>query len=200
MKFSFPLGWSVGLWMLGISMGWGHPGHEVVVGSGGFAVGFLHPLSGLDHLLAMVAVGLWAGQLGGRAVWIVPLSFVGAMLLGGVLGFSVGAPFWVESGIALSVFFLGLAVALAWKLPVFVPAGLVALFALAHGMAHGAEMPAGSSPEAYAAGFALATAGLHAAGLGLGLLLSRIPRRPVLRSLGGAVALCGAVLFVLTLA
>lgn len=158
---------------------------------GGFASGFAHPLLGADHLLAMLAVGVWARQQGGRAVWAIPTAFVAAMLLGGALALNgVGLPF-VEQGIAVSVVLMGLVVATALRLPTVVGAGLVGLFAIFHGHAHGSEMPLAASAAGYAAGFVVATALLH----GLGVLAADLGRRgPALlvRAAGACVALSGA--------
>jgi urease accessory protein len=139
---------------------WGHPAD---------AAGFVHPFTGLDHLLAMLAVGLWAAQLGGRWVWAVPLAFVGSMALGGALGFGgVKLPF-VEPMIAASVLVFGLLVALRVQLRVSGLA-LAGVFALFHGIAHAAEIPWEVSRIVYSAGFVSATALLHAVGVGLGML------------------------------
>ncbi|MGE0714063.1 MAG: HupE/UreJ family protein [Alphaproteobacteria bacterium] len=146
---------------------------------GGLAHGFMHPLGGLDHVLAMVAVGLFAAHLGGRALWAVPAAFVVMMAAGGALGMAgVGLPA-VETAIALSVLVLGAAVALRAAPTTAVAMGLVGFFAIFHGFAHGAELPDGVSGLAYAAGFAAATALLHAAGIALGLAVGRF---------GGAIA------------
>jgi urease accessory protein len=156
--------------------------------------GFGHPFSGLDHILAMVAVGLFAANLGGRAMWLVPASFVSMMSVGGMLGIAgVNVPF-VEIGIALSVIVLGAAVALRWNVPVVSAMALVGFFAIFHGHAHGAEMPADASGLAYAIGFTLATAILHALGIGLGLGIGAIARNHMPRVAqvgGGAMALAG---------
>ncbi|MBI3830954.1 MAG: HupE/UreJ family protein [Planctomycetes bacterium] len=166
-----------------------HPGHDV----NGFATGLAHPVAGLDHILAMVAVGLWAAQMGGRAVWAIPAAFVGVMVCGGALGMAgVEMPF-VESGILASVLVLGLLIAAAAKLPLYASLPLVGVFALCHGHAHGAEMAAGASSLDFSAGFVIATAGLHLAGLGLGALLKVKAPSFALRAAGGAVA-AGAVL------
>jgi urease accessory protein len=134
----------------------------------GFTAGFAHPLGGADHLMAMVAIGLWAGLMGGRAAWALPLAFLSAMAVGGGLGMmGVGLPM-VEAGIAGSVIVLGALVALAVRPPLAVGLGLAALFGLAHGHAHGAEMLDGAGAATYAAGFLLATAGLHAIGWAFG--------------------------------
>lgn len=159
----------------------------------GFMDGLDHPLHGLDHLLAMIAVGLWAAQLGGRAVWAVPASFVGVMALGGFMGAAGWNLPMVETGILLSVFLLGLLLVFAVRLPLWAGSGLVAFFALFHGYAHGAEMPHGASSALYAGGFVLATAALHSVGIGLGLALKNVPFAPALRIAGGMVLVGGAV-------
>src|SRR5690242_5509352 len=123
-------------------MAWAHPGHDAAVG---FSQGFIHPLTGLDHILAMVAVGMFAANLGGRALWAVPLTFVGVMAVGGALGVAGVAIPMVEIGIAASVIVLGLAVTLRWKAPVAAEMALVGAFAIFHGHAHGAAMPVEAS-------------------------------------------------------
>jgi len=164
-----------------------HPGHD----AGTFLAGAQHPLSGADHVLAMVAVGLWAAQLGGRAAWAMPASFVGAMLLGGAVG-AAGLPFpAVEPMILASIVVLGALVALMARLPLVAAAPIVALFGMAHGWAHGAEGPQ-AGLLAYAAGFALVTAALHGLGLALGRGLGAL----ALRGLGAATAVAGLALAV----
>ena len=168
--------------------------HTGVGDAHGFAHGFLHPIGGLDHVLAMVAVGIFAANLGGRALWAVPASFVALMAFGGFLGMAgIDLPF-VELGIALSVVALGGAVALGWKnWPLDAAMALVGVFALFHGHAHGAEMPEAASGAAYAAGFMLATATLHLVGIGIGLAIGKVgahaPR--VIQALGAVVAVAG---------
>ncbi|MBV9066587.1 MAG: HupE/UreJ family protein, partial [Methylobacteriaceae bacterium] len=131
----------------------------------GIAHGFMHPLSGADHVLAMVAVGLFAARLGGRALWLVPLSFVAMMVFGGVLGIAgVDLPY-VEIAIGLSVVVLGLVVAAQVNPPLAIAMAVVGSFAIFHGHAHGAEMPETASGLAYGAGFVIATALLHAIGI-----------------------------------
>ena len=160
----------------------------------GFMHGFLHPLSGLDHMLAMIAVGLFAARLGGKAFWAVPLAFVAMMVVGGTMGMNgIGLPY-VEFGIAASVIVLGAAVALGFSLPVSVAMGLVGFFAVFHGHAHGAEMPVDATGFNYGLGFVFATALLHCAGLGLGLAISRatVSRHSGLVKLtGAAMAVAG---------
>jgi len=170
--------------------------HTGIGAAGGFAHGFWHPVGGLDHVLAMVAVGAFAVRLGGRAVWLVPAAFVAMMAVGGFAGLEgVQLPF-VETAIALSVMVLGLAVAFQWKLPVAAASALVGLFAIFHGHAHGSEVPVDASGLTYAAGFMLATAALHVAGIGLGLAVGRIGARSrlALQASGGAMALAGVAL------
>jgi urease accessory protein len=164
-----------------------HPGH----GGATFAAGLLHPLSGLDHILAMVAVGLLAARRGGRALIVWPLAFVGAMLAGYGLGLLQPGVIPVQPGIFASVIVLGALAASSIEAPT--PAGvvLIAVFGLCHGYAHGSEAPAGAG-AGFPLGFAIATAGLHGAGVALGLMLRRRPA--VLRALGGAVALGGMAL------
>lgn len=161
----------------------------------GFMHGFAHPVSGLDHIIAMVMVGVFAWQLGGRALWLVPVTFVLVMALGGLLGVAgIGVPH-VETGIALSVALLGAVVALGIKAPVVAAMGLVGLFAIFHGHAHGAEMPEDAGGLAYAAGFMIATALLHVASIGIGLLIGRAGERHgrvVVRTAGGLAAVAGA--------
>ncbi|MFV3372418.1 HupE/UreJ family protein [Pseudomonas sp. NY15435] len=164
-----------------------HPGH----GDHGLIAGIAHPITGLDHLLAMVAVGLWAAQQQGAARLALPCTFVGTMLIGGLLGFEgLEIPF-METGIAASVLALGLCVALAVRPPLFLAMGATALFALAHGVAHGLELPDLSSPWLYAAGFVGATAALHAAGYGLVRVLPQAAA-PLIRFAGLASAGAGA--------
>ncbi len=144
-----------------------HPGHECP----GLMNGLMHPLGGLDHIIAMVAVGLLAARLGGRALWLVPASFVAAMAAGGLVGMAgVGLPY-AETGIALSVVVLGAVAAFGVAMPVAVAMGLVAFFAVFHGYAHGIEMPETASGLAYGVGFVAATALLHGIGIGLGLAI-----------------------------
>src|SRR5262245_2149935 len=171
-----------------------HTGMEHAVS---FASGFKHPWTGLDHMLAMVAVGLWAGLVGGRALWAWPVAFVGVMVAGGLAGIA-GVPLpMAEPGILASVIVLGLMVLAAARLPVWAGAALVALFAVVHGHAHGAELPAEGAAAPYFAGFVLATAALHALGLGLAYAASGGRGRMLLRGAGAAVAVAGIALAVI---
>ena len=171
--------------------------HTGVGDTSGFSHGFVHPLTGIDHLLAMMMVGVFAWQLGGRALWLVPLTFVLVMAIGGAFGVAgVSIPF-VETGIALSVIVLGAAVAFRLSMPVAIAVALVGLFAVFHGHAHGEEMPENAAGLAYGLGFMLATAALHLAGIGLGFLIGQIAdeRGPaVVRIMGGVVAVAGLAL------
>ena len=151
--------------------------HAVLGQTSGFVHGFSHPLSGADHILAMVAVGMFAAGLGGRAIWAVPLTFMAVMAVGGGLGAS-GMPLpYVELGIALSVVVLGVAGATGSSLPLAAAMSLGGVFAIFHGHAHGTEMPADAAGASYAAGFVLATAALHLIGIGLGVSASAISRQ-----------------------
>src|SRR4029079_9646388 len=142
--------------------------HVGVGSTSGFVHGFMHPFSGLDHQLAMILVGVFAYQLGGRALWLVPLTFVGVMALGGFLGvMGIPVPF-VEVGIALSVIVLGAIVAFGVKAPVAAAMAAVGFFAIFHGHAHGSEMPLDASGFEYGLGFMLAGTALHTVGIGLG--------------------------------
>src|ERR1019366_587023 len=169
----------------------GLPGH-----THGFTNGLAHPLTGLDHICAMVAAGLWAAQRGGRALWAVPLAFVSVMALGGMLGMAGGAFPFVETGIATSVLILGVLIAASVRLPLLMSVLIVGVFALFHGFAHGAEMPATASGLAYGMGFILATASLHLGGIGLGLSAKQLGSMRLIRYAGGAIAACGIYLFI----
>jgi urease accessory protein len=168
--------------------------HTGLGSTSAFAAGLAHPLTGLDHMLAMVAVGLWAGSRGGAAVIVWPATFVGVMVLGGVLGMAgIGLPF-VEQGILASVLMLGLAVALAARPSVAVGAALIAVAALFHGHAHGVEVPVNASGIGYAFGFALSTAVLHALGVGATTLATRLTVPVAIRAAGALTAVAGVVL------
>lgn len=166
-----------------------HTGHNVA-----FAMhdGLMHPLAGADHLLAMLAIGIWAAQLGGRALLVLPATFVAAMVAGAIaahFGFATGG---IELAIVGSVVVLGAAIALKLDIGLAASMALTALFALAHGQAHGLEVPDGAQIAAYVGGFAFATAALHGAGLAAGRLLARSPA--LVRSLGAAISGAGIVM------
>jgi urease accessory protein len=158
-----------------------------------------HPISGLDHILAMLMVGVFAWQLGGRALWLVPMTFVVVMAVGGTLGIAgVGVPF-VEIGIALSVVVFGAIVAFHVKAPTAAAMGVVGLFAIFHGQAHGAEIPEDAGGVAYAAGIMIATALLHLAGISAGFLIGKAGERYgslVVRLAGGIATLAGVRLLI----
>lgn len=160
-----------------------------------FAAGVAHPLSGLDHIAVMVVVGLWAAMKGHRALRAWPATFVGVMLAGGALGMAhVPVPI-VEPAILASVVALGLLVALAVDLPVWIGALVIGLFALFHGHAHGSEVAENVGGIEYMAGFGLATASLHGVGIAFALLMQRTSLRPVVRCVGAACVLVGLGLF-----
>jgi urease accessory protein len=161
----------------------------------GFGAGFAHPLHGLDHILAMTAVGLWAAQLGGRARWLVPASFMGMMVLGGALAMAgLRVPF-TEEGILLSVLVLGILIAVATRFPLVVSMAIVGLFAFFHGHSHGTEMPVNALGLAYGAGFVLATALLNACGIGLAYVTQSF-RVPVVRWAGAGITVAAICLWV----
>ena len=157
----------------------------------GFAAGFLHPLMGLDHILAMLGVGVWAAQLGKRATWLVPAAFVAVMVAGAGLALSGAALPMVEFGIAGSVLVIGALIAFGTRLPVGVAMGLVGLFALFHGHAHGTELPGFAHPAAYGASFVAATALLHAGGVGIAWMVRRHAAKLPFRVAGAVMAAVG---------
>ena len=166
-----------------------HPGHDV----SGFSAGLMHPYSGLDHLLAMVAVGLWAAQSGGRKIWLLPATFMSMLAIGAVI-----AIFWpqlplVEAGIATSVLALGLLVAVSLQLPTALSMAITSLFGLLHGYTHGLELPGSASPATFALGFLAASATLHLLGIAVGLATHK---RHVLmnQALGVLIAASGVYL------
>ena len=162
--------------------------------SHGFLNGFIHPLMGPDHICAMLAIGILAVQCGGRALWLLPSSFVSSMMLGGLLGMK-NIPFGpVEVGISISVLILGLLIACSAQLPVVSGMAIASGFALFHGYAHGAEMPDTAMGLAYGVGFSVATAGLHMAGISLGLLSKKLGSIQSLRLAGGAFMIYGIFL------
>lgn len=165
-----------------------HPGEHHLTG---LVSGVAHPLLGLDHLLAMIAVGLWATQLGGRALWAVPASFLAVMASAASLAMSGIALPGVEQGIVASLLMLGVLIAAAVRIPTTVSVALVSLFAFFHGQAHGVELPASAGAVSYGVGFALSTAALHLAGLGCGLALRSAM---ALRFAGAAVAVTATLM------
>lgn len=165
-----------------------HTGEGV---AGGFLAGLQHPWFGPDHLIAMVAVGLWGTFLGSPALWLLPIVFPLVMAFGGVLGV-LGVPLpQVETGIALSAVVLGLVVALALKPPIWVAGAIVAVFAVFHGHAHGTELPQAANPFAYSAGFVISTGLLHLSGIAIGLIAGNEMGRLAVRGCGACIAAGG---------
>lgn len=162
-----------------------HPGH----GASGFSAGLAHPFTGVDHLLAMLAVGIWAVQRGGRSVWLLPATFMTMLVAGAVLALQWSALPMVEAGVAASVLALGLLVSLSMRLPASMSIGITAVFGFFHGYAHGLELPSSAHPLDFALGFLLATAFLH----GSGVLMSR-RYASLARVLGVGIAACGGYL------
>ena len=159
---------------------------------GSWTSGFLHPISGIDHVVAMVAVGLWGGILRAPAIWVLPVVFPMVMAFGGALGIA-GVPLPdVETGIAVSGIVLGLMVLFAVRTQLWVAGVLVAVFAIFHCHAHGAELPGSANPLAYAAGFVIATGLLHLIGIAVGQLYAMPRGQYVVRGAGAAIALVGA--------
>ena len=178
------------------SAAFAHPGHDV----SGLAAGLMHPFSGLDHLLAMVAVGLWAaqgktGKNGKRKVWLLPATFMTMLAVGAGIATQWQSLPLVEAGIATSVLALGLLIALAMQLPVSLSIAVTGMFGLLHGYAHGLELPASAAPMAYALGFLAATASLHLGGIALGVA-TRKHYALLAKMLGVAIAASGAYLLV----
>jgi urease accessory protein len=166
---------------------------------GGLASGFLHPLTGLDHMIAMVAVGIWGAELGMPAIWVLPVTFPLVMAFGGVLGIA-GVPLPLpEVAIALSAVVLGSAVALKLRVPFAAAAVVVGVFAIFHGHAHGAELPHAANPLAYGIGFVVATGLLHLCGIAIGALLRWPAGERLIRGLGVAIAVLGCVFLVRSL-
>ncbi|MGH7997109.1 MAG: HupE/UreJ family protein [Opitutaceae bacterium] len=163
-----------------------HPGH----GPASLSTGFIHPLTGWDHLAAMVAVGLWAAQIGGRAKWALPVAFVGSMVLGAAAGVAGLAPGGAEWGILASVFILGTVIAAAIRPPVWAAVTVAAVAGTCHGIAHGAEMPANSNTVLFLVGMIIATALLHALGVAAGSYAAG-RRSTWLRVAGAAVVAIG---------
>lgn len=159
--------------------------------AGGLASGFMHPLLGLDHLVAMVAVGLWGAQLGRPAIWVLPITFPTVMAMGGLMGvLGIPLPF-IEVGVALSAVVLGVLVAMNTRPALWVAAVIVGAFAVFHGYAHGTELPDAANPLAYGVGFVVATGLLHLTGILIGLLIRWPAGAQVVRAGGGLIGLVG---------
>lgn len=178
------LGWLI----LTPSVALAHAGAGI---GGGLMSGFTHPLNGLDHIAAMVAVGLWGAFLGRPAIWLLPVVFPLVMTLGGAMGI-LGIPVpAIETGIAVSAIVLGLMVALAARLPLWIAAVLVGIFAIFHGYAHGAELPQAANPLAYSIGFVIATGLLHLCGIAVGMLVQWSAGNLAVRAGGVMISLIG---------
>jgi len=173
--------------------------HEQAGVGGGLASGLLHPLTGLDHLVAMVAVGIWGAQLGGVAIWVLPVVFPLVMALGAVAGIlKIGLPV-PELVIALSALVLGLAVALRIRVPFAIAAAIVAVFAVFHGHAHGVELPSAANPLAYGIGFVVATGLLHACGITIGALARWPGGERIIQGVGAVIAALGGYFLISSL-
>jgi urease accessory protein len=165
--------------------------HEGAGVTGGLVSGFMHPVLGWDHVIAMVAVGLWGAFLGAPAIWILPVVFPLVMALGGAFGV-LGVPIpGVETGIASSAVVLGAMIAFAARPPMWVAAVIVGAFAIFHGHAHGTELPSAANPLAYSVGFVVATGLLHLLGIGFGLLVRWPAGKLAVQLSGGVIALAG---------
>ena len=179
---------------LGCAPAWAHiAGGQI----SGFASGFVHPFLGPDHLVAMFAVGLWGAQMGGRAVWRLPVVFPLIMAFGAALAIAQVPLVAVEPAIALSSLVLGLAILAAWRAPEWVALLLVGFFAIFHGVAHGLELPRAVDPLSYGSGFVVATGLIHVVGIGVGLVLEKPFQGWIARAGGGAIALAGVYFLLL---
>lgn len=173
-----------------------HAHTEGVIDGGGLFLGFLHPIKGIDHILAMLAVGMWGAQLGKPALWALPVAFPLVMAMGGVLGI-VGIPLpGIEIGIALSVVVLGTMIALCVKVPLWGAGIIVGFFAIFHGHAHGAELPDAAGALPYSLGFVVATGLIHLIGIGFGMIKEVPKGEMLLRGFGAAFAIAGVYLLV----
>jgi urease accessory protein len=182
------IGFVIGILMLYSTIAYAHVGTGI---SGGLTSGFMHPILGWDHVVAMVAVGLWGAFLGAPAIWVLPVVFPLVMALGGVLGIiGIDIPS-VETGIAASAIILGAMVALAARLPIGFAAVIVGIFAVFHGHAHGTELPGAANPLAFSIGFVIATGLLHLCGIALGILVRWPKGKLAVQACGGAIALAG---------
>jgi len=163
----------------------------------GFMTGFVHPIFGLDHFLAMFSVGLWGAQIGGRSVWILPITFPLIMVVGGFMGIMGVALPYVEIGIAVSIIALGLGITLSWKPSEWIVLLLICIFAICHGHAHGTELPKAMEPADYALGFVIATGLIHILGIGVGLFAEKVLLGKLTRFLGSLIVLGGVYFFIM---
>ncbi|AMO21567.1 HupE/UreJ family protein [Ramlibacter solisilvae] len=174
--------------------------HSEITSGGGLVRGFMHPLTGSDHLLAMVAVGMWGAVLGPPLVWVLPVTFPLLMVFGAVAALAGIALPAIEPGVALSVMVLGGAIGAFWRAPLPAALAVVAFFGFLHGFAHGRELPEAASPAAYAAGFVLASGLLHGTGIAIGTVRAAPHGKLALRIFGAAIALVGVGMLVQRLA
>ena len=182
------LAWVVALLLIGSSNAFAHSGEGI---TGGFISGALHPIAGLDHVTAMVAVGILGAFLGRPAIWVLPIVFPLVMAVGGIMGL-MGIPVpAIETGIAVSSIVLGTMIALALKPPLWIAAIIVAAFAIFHGHAHGTELPNAANALSYSVGFVIATGLLHLAGIAIGELVRWSTGKIIARIIGGLIALAG---------
>jgi urease accessory protein len=185
-RFRIALGCALGMFPLLV---FAHVGQGDI--AGGFVSGFSHPIKGLDHVVAMVAVGIWGAQLGAPAIWVLPVTFPLVMAFGGVLG-AMGVPIpGIEIGIALSAIALGALIAFAARPPLWFAAVVVGVFAVFHGYAHGAELPESTNAIFYSVGFVVATGLLHALGILIGVIHRWAKGAPLLRAIGGLISAFG---------
>ncbi len=181
--------WIMFCWLLWPALALAHVGQGDI--SGGFIAGVAHPVLGPDHVVAMVAVGIWGAQLGAPAIWVLPVTFPIVMAFGGVLG-GLGIPIpGIEIGIALSAIVLGSLIAIARRPPLWVAAIVVGVFAIFHGHAHGSEVPASANAISYSVGFVAATGSLHGLGILIGVANRWSAGAKFLRAGGGVIAACG---------
>lgn len=169
-------------------------GHTNVGETSGFIHGFSHPIGGADHLLAMFAVGLFAASVGGKSLYVIPLSFVGMMAIGGFLGINAVEVSFVEEAILASVVAIGALAAFGMRLPLVVASLIVGIFAIFHGVAHGAEMPISSNGFAYALGFIIATGLIHIAGIVFSVFVSKTLNSKITKATGLAISAAGLAL------
>lgn len=180
----------IGVALLGIAAASANAHTGAGIGSG-FVAGLRHPVSGLDHLLAMVGVGIWGTFLGRPLIWVLPVAFPLVMVVGGALGIANFRLLYVDEGIAASVLVLGLSIAFAWRAPTGCAIAIIAIFAVFHGYAHGIELPSAAAPEAYASGFVLCTGLLHLVGIAIGFLERMRGGVAALRVMGTVIATLG---------
>ena len=167
--------------------------------TGGFFYGFIHPLTGIDHFLAMFSVGLWGAQIGGRSVWTLPVVFPLIMVIGGILGIlGINLPL-IEIGIALSIVVLGFAIAIKYKPSEWIALSLIFVFAICHGHAHGTELPNATDPADYAIGFVVATGLIHIIGIAVGLISQKFYSGKLTQVLGALVVLGGVYFLIMAI-